>query len=804
MDPEALTPARLLELLSDAVAALETLAREHEARAVGGGGGMADLGVVHAASGAACARLDRACCVSGDPTAAAAGPGRVPLPCFSAEVAAALDALARLVSAGCAPGGASSVAGAALQALHAIMFAAPQRTAVIVRHTALMDAMVAALGVCGAPGFPEVALITALPVLSFAAGGSAPASAAWRDRDTGANLRTLAAAFAGAIAVPGIFDGGSAAEMSSGHTALAAMVQACPDDDRLRLCETMLAQTGFAQALSASIARDAASVPPGPTVFHMLPDGAALVVVAALCGGAGGLEMDMVDESLMHVAVKPRLEQRRPPPGAHPVADALLAAAPALLDAVVSAVVAGAPWYRAVAAALGRPAGFASRGDADRTAVLRNFVPLSLCIWAFAVSVMEQLPLDALTAGAAGRARAARLAPALLALAEAARAFACALPSPGLEDMIDDESREDNAALAAAAARLFDDISCALGGDAAAVLVGGSPSGAATLEALMRLSVSEPPLLGAGGGLASLHAMRGVFPFLCRARLRATQALAFLSANGALQRVGALLATSPALLAAAGATIGATAAERCFLAETGIAATVAERRAVAAGLLADLAAKAANDAGPSAFSLRVLANCRPFLAGCDDALRQARALGGGRSDGGGGGGGDSAAVWMRRAGDTAQQALLVIARSRSLEALRTAAAGRSFKEVARVLAAAGEEQAQEQAATAVASTSAPAAAAVVAAAAVPASAAPEAPVGSKAAARACSACGAAGAPLTCGGCRDARYCGAECQRRDWRAHKATCKQQRRQQMAKAAAAAARAGAGDSGSGGGRS
>ena len=41
----------------------------------------------------------------------------------------------------------------------------------------------------------------------------------------------------------------------------------------------------------------------------------------------------------------------------------------------------------------------------------------------------------------------------------------------------------------------------------------------------------------------------------------------------------------------------------------------------------------------------------------------------------------------------------------------------------------------------------------------------------------CAACGAAGARLKCGGCRRAHYCDAACQKRDWRAHKAACKQQ---------------------------
>ena len=161
-------------------------------------------------------------------------------------------------------------------------------------------------------------------------------------------------------------------------------------------------------------------------------------------------------------------------------------------------------------------------------------------------------------------------------------------------------------------------------------------------------------------------------------------------------------------------------------------------------------------------------SCRPFLAGCDDALRQANAL---RSGGGGsnsGFGNPGVATWVKTAGKNAHEALLAIAQSggaAALEELRSAAA--PFPAVLRALEAVVVE---EGSAAAAASTAA------AAAASSPSSAAAAA---GEAAPPACAACGAAAAPLRCGGCRRARYCGAECQKRDWRAHKAACKQQRR-------------------------
>ena len=160
--------------------------------------------------------------------------------------------------------------------------------------------------------------------------------------------------------------------------------------------------------------------------------------------------------------------------------------------------------------------------------------------------------------------------------------------------------------------------------------------------------------------------------------------------------------------------------------------------------------------------------CRPFLAGCEDWLRKARAL---RADEGYGPGADSLAVLIRSASEDALGLLSQMRRcggAGALEALRSAAAA-SFPEVARALGA------PEAAATSSKT-----------AAAAPAGATEAGPVTTVA--RVCAACGAADAPLTCGACRDAHYCSAACQKRDWRAHKAACKQRQREMSTGAAAA----------------
>ena len=164
------------------------------------------------------------------------------------------------------------------------------------------------------------------------------------------------------------------------------------------------------------------------------------------------------------------------------------------------------------------------------------------------------------------------------------------------------------------------------------------------------------------------------------------------------------------------------------------------------------------------------------MEGCDDAL-----------SGGGGGGHDSQTrLWVRKTGEAARDALLWLVRAcggaAALEQLRTAAA--HFKEVLRVLDTAAEGgavlMADGQPITP-ASAASPVSAAPAAAAAAAAASAPSAP---DIVATACAACGAANAALKCGGCLGARYCGADCQKRDWPAHKAACKQRRQQAVVK--------------------
>ena len=172
------------------------------------------------------------------------------------------------------------------------------------------------------------------------------------------------------------------------------------------------------------------------------------------------------------------------------------------------------------------------------------------------------------------------------------------------------------------------------------------------------------------------------------------------------------------------------------------------------------------------------------MEGCNDLLLQECLLasGGGGGDDGGGGGGDDQAEWGPCSGDRVAWEMLVALAgcigAAALADLRAAAAAGSFEEVALVLDAIEAVKADEQQQEAPGRAAAP----------ISAGAAVGAVVGDPGTARACAACGAAGAPLMCSGCLAASYCGAECQRRDWRAHKAACKQ-RQQEMAAAAAAA---------------
>ena len=768
------SPARLVELLKVAVAALE-----RDARAASS---AAPAREAFAASRAAIGDVERACQCPDDPDAVAAGAGRVPLPAApSAEVDAALDALARLINAGCCADSAGGARGACTRALglvRAVAYHAPRRVAVIVRHRGLSRAIVAALGARDDDAFRlEVALMLALPLLIQASG----VPALWRARGSGARLRALAAAAAGAFgALAALSAADAARHEGEAALALSAALRACGDAEMPGLQAAMLAQTGFGEALRASIASAAAALPfPGAAAARVAEAGErgmrALVLAAAMCNDEALDAQFNGPRNSAHFNA--RLCQQ---PASPPVARRLFEAAPALVDAVVDFVAAGAPWYRAVCAALAPGGGAASGAGGAAGALVSGFVELVNLDWMWAVGVLE-LMAERTLRGPSDGARIGRLAPAVLCLAEAAQAVAGALPGGASAGVgaVRDSHRAGMGMLAQAAVRLVDEAVHAHRTIAPCV-VAGSPG---ALAALWRLSVTEPPLLaaaGEGGAPAFGSAAQCLLPFHRQVRLKATHVLSKLASSDraphrpARPQIAAALFESPALLAAAGAAVGTTRAEcfcvHCMVCEPALAA---KRRALAAGLLADLAAgAAADDAGRGASWLSAgLASCRPFLAGCDDLLRRARLLRGG---GGGGSGGShscgaaiasagaadddtSEAGWVQKAAGYAQDALLHVVASVGAEALaelRAAAAAGAFEEVARALE--------------------------VAAAAAEAPASPAA--GPEAAGRACAACGAADAPLRCGACKGARYCGPECQRRDWRAHKAACRQQQHQQQ----------------------
>ena len=759
MAQRALTPERLVALLVDASAALERLARDDA------GGSEADADAAFKATVRATECLERACRRRYEqPAVAAVGAGLVPLPSPSAEVDAALDVLARLVSADGAFGPARRATLAALLTLGTVAFASPRRAAVLARHRGVVDALTAVLGArSGDVRCLRAAVDSAVPAISFADSHSA-------------ELRALAVACAGALGA--LEAAGFFPEIENAFCgAVAVAVVKCPAADRPAFRAALVAQPRFAGALAAIIARGAGSVPlPGAARPEQgVPGEGALILVAALCsecpftledGGAG-----------QHERVFTPLICQQPSLPAD--AARLHTAAPALLGAVVDFVEASAPWCGAVAAALG-PGGAGRGGSAGAKALVAGgFVNLSYNFWVWAVSVIEMVPLSALTAGAAGRRAVARLALALVPLAEALQAVAGAPPGPALEAATD-VRREGMGWLAKAALFLFRRAVETLGGAAVPALVAAAPGVPA---ALALLSVAESALLVDGGGLACAAAASRVAKRDCYVRLAAAQALLRLCLlDGEPPRVAPPLWASPApLLAALGGAVGMFRSERLSLrgAPATFCADVAVRRLLAAMILRALAASAADDAsGDASRWLRSLAGCCPFLAGCNDTLRQARAAR--NSGGGGGGGGNQEAAFMLRAADAVRDTLLQVARAGGAEALEELCAAEAvagpFEEVARVLEEAAEEgEAREPGA---------AAAEAAAALAAPAPAKPEAPAGPEATARACAACGAAGAPLTCAGCRGARYCGAECQRRDWRAHKAACKQ-RRQEMAAA-------------------
>ena len=524
-------------------------------------------------------QLERACQVT-DPQSPAA---RVALPAPSRDVDIALDSLTQFIEAGCEPRAAAAlrpVADAALRVVGAL--SSPARVAPLVRHEGLMAALAAALGVRGDAFFARTAVHNAMPVLAHASADPVPASSPlWRDAATRARLRALAAAYAGAVGAPEARGGLSEFETNMMY-ALALPVAACPEPDRRSLRAAMLEQPGLAQELSACIARAARVLPePGAAgALPALPPGVGgLVIVATLCADTlPTFERD----AQQTLGLQARLLQ-------HPSADGwmekLLAAAPSLLESIADVVVSGAPWYAAVAAALGAGGGAAgaAAGRTGRAQLLSNFADLARGPFTCAVSALQLVPARLLTARGGVM---ARLAPALLGLAEAAQAFAWAPPGAGPAGLVE-KMRVDAILLGAEAVRLVVDAADALGAGAAAALVEREPG---ALAALARLSLLEPP------AAATARQRPSQFPAIvlvahCKLRLSASLTLACLSNGRAASRIAALLAASPALAAALGAAVGPTPAERfSSLGGRDPAAVLAvQRRGVAAGIMTRVA-----------------------------------------------------------------------------------------------------------------------------------------------------------------------------------------------------------------------
>ena len=609
-----ITPQRLVRDLTAAVRALERQAPAHGGPHAGGSAEGTSF-TITLATQEAMANLQRAC----NPPAAAA---EVPLPWPSPEVEAALDGLARLISTGRACGAAhASATICALFAVHMVATSSMASALTLARHGELARALAGALAARGeGEGLLAHASNAALPILAAASIGPAGSTPPlWRARESGANLRTLAVAAAAAFGAPCVF--GAPGIMGAGAEAfedylgfvLAAAIAACPPPDKAGLRSSMLAQDGVADALCSYVARAAAAVPPRPGAPNPAvkpPGTGALTVIAALCGDGALAMFHKKEEGVTKILFVPRLEKQPPPAppragagagaGAQPAAmiDRLMAAAPTLLGRVVDVVTAGAPWYAAVAAALPGRDGGGGRGGVPSSAVplVSGFFRLENPLWIWALSVLELFPAPVLAAAAG-----ARLAPALLGLAEAAQAVAEVPPGPGAghASVTGKTQPGEMALVAAVAVSLFDTIVRALGADAAAALLAGAPG---ALEPLARLSAAETPALAAADPLASETATY-VFSAHCRVRLRATQALDFLTAGSAqlTRQLAALLAASPALAEELGAAVGESPGERRFArgVVAHVVAELAQRRALAAGLLARVAAAAAGGGGAS-------------------------------------------------------------------------------------------------------------------------------------------------------------------------------------------------------------
>ena len=600
--PGRVTPERLVRDLAAAVRALENEAGD-------GGDAAAIMPRTFAPSAAArkaMANLQHAC----SPPAAAAD---VPLPWPSAEVAAALDGLARLILNGRARGRSPSALVCALFTVHMVASSAVASALVLARHGELARALVGELCAFNGPWLSALANNAALPIIAAAALGPADVTApAWRAQDSGANLRALTIAFAAALGAPRVFGmsaaHGDAAERFEGYVGfvLAAAVLACPAPDRDGLRASMLAQDGFAKALADRVAHGAAAVPerPGEFCLPQLPGTGALTLIAALCSD-GALTM-VRDAAKGSAQLIPCLEKQPPPrPGAPSGAmmDRLLAAAPDLLGYVAEVVNAGVIWYSAVTAVALLPDGLAHGGVRAGTApLLSTFFRLEISLWAWALSVLELIPPQALAADAAGGGAAARLAPALLGLAEAARAVSEVAYGDDAEEVTDGLQPGEMALVAASAASLFESIARALGDRAAAALL--ERVGPAR-EALVRLSAVEAPAHAAGDP-QSCEVSRFVFGAHFRVRFRATRALDFLTAGSAqlTRQLAAFLAASPTLAEDVGAAVGATPADRIYVEEeedaaaaAAAAAQLAQRRALAGAVAVRLAAASGAAAG---------------------------------------------------------------------------------------------------------------------------------------------------------------------------------------------------------------
>ena len=601
----ALTPARLATLLTDAVAALERDAAQAASNGAGDRAGRAADAVV---------RLQRACQFGESPARAAAGAGRVALPSPPpAEVNEALDALARLVAGGCAPGSGRNAASGALIVVDAIAQASPPRAALLARHAALVGALAGALAGArgGDRGFLELAYGAAVRVVTYASIGVLAATAPPAPQEGGAgDLRALAAGLAasfGALEAAGFLE--VAQSEYDACYALALALAACPTEaDRRGLAEALLAQDGFAAVLCACLARGAAGTPAPGSQFAWLQSQGALVLASAL-GSERALDFEIDEDSrLVSGFCWPILKQPSPPapaPGEpRPAMGRLMAAAPALLERVADVVVAGAPWYAAVCAVLApAPGAAAARPSVGALQQLvGGFIHLCEYLWTWSLSVLQLAPMRALLAaadttgtggGGGGGALLTRLAPALLGLAEASLGNAVAVRHDALR-------RWKHAAVAAAAAALFDDAVAALGGGAALV----APPGRAprvSLLSLMRLSCSELPFeTAAAEAQACGAAAPRTIGALSSVRLHATQVLAALcECDEGRRRVLELLAGTPQLVVVLSATVRAEPTEQRLARGGGAAAAarVAKRRALAAGVLARLAAGAAGGGG---------------------------------------------------------------------------------------------------------------------------------------------------------------------------------------------------------------